>query len=272
MRILACCFLLSAFFVISCGSKKVNLDMNDQEIYQQAIDELESKSGGFPWIFTGIDYDKIFDSFNELRIRYTYSPYATLAELRTADAYFKKEEYGQATIEYEEFLKRNPGHTESEYATYQLALSHFMRKKSPDRDPTDTREALKWFEVFVEKFPSSELVPQADENMSICKDILAKREIYIGEFYSRRDNYKAAANRYSAVVINFSDTNQYEKALYLLGISYVKEKQYELARQTLQRLVQIFPDKRYHNKANSLLREIEGKQDLQPEEIQPESS
>jgi len=50
MRILACCFLLSAFFVISCGSKKVNLDMNDQELYQQAIDELESKSGGFGFL------------------------------------------------------------------------------------------------------------------------------------------------------------------------------------------------------------------------------
>ncbi|HKQ31717.1 MAG TPA: tetratricopeptide repeat protein, partial [Thermodesulfobacteriota bacterium] len=47
--------------------------------------------------------------------------------------------------------------------------------------------------------------------------------------------------------------------LYLLGRAYAKSDQYDLARQTLNRLVQEFPNEKYTGKATSLLGDIQGK-------------
>jgi len=250
---------LSLLFVINCGSTKIPPDFTDEQLYDAAMKELTEAKGGFPWIFRGRNYDMVFAYLKEIQLKYTYSPYATLAELRTGDAYFQKEEYEQAAIEYEEFLKRHPGHAEAPYATYRLALSYYKEMKSPDRDPLNTRLALQWFDIFLEKYPDSPLAPDARERALRCRDRLARREIYIGNFYSSRDNYKAAADRYKIVVDDYNDTQRYQEALYLLGRAYAKSDQYELARATLNRLVQEFPNEKYTGKATSLLGDIEGK-------------
>ena len=260
----------SLLFVINCGSKKVPKDLTDEQLYDAAIKELTVDKGGFPWIFRGRDYDMIFAYLKEIQLRYTYSPYAALAELRTGDAYFQKEEYEQAAIEYEEFLKRHPGHAEAPYATYRLALSYYKEIKSPDRDPLDTRLALQWFNTFIEKYPDSPLAPDARERALRCRDRLARREIYIGNFYSRRDNYKAAADRYKIVVDDYNDTQRYQEALYLLGKAYAKSDQYDLARQALNRLVQEYPNEKYSGKATSLLNDIQGKTAPPPQEEKKE--
>ena len=270
-KILAVLILtVSLLFVINCGSKKVPKDLTDEQLYDAAIKELTADKGGFPWIFRGRDYDMIFTYLKEIQLRYTYSPYAALAELRTGDAYFEKEEYEQAAIEYEEFLKRHPGHAEAPYATYRLALSYYKEIKSPDRDPLNTRLALQWFNTFIEKYPDSPLVPDAHERALRCQDKLARREIYIGNFYSRRDNYKAAADRYKIVVDDYNETQRYQEALYLLGKAYAKSDQYDLARQTLNRLVQEFPNEKYSGKATSLLNDIQGKTAPPPQEEKKE--
>lgn len=261
---------VSLLFVINCGSKKVPKDLTDEQLYDAAVKELTADKGGFPWIFRGRDYDMIFAYLKEIQLRYTYSPYAALAELRTGDAYFEKEEYEQAAIEYEEFLKRHPGHAEAPYATYRLALSYYNEISSPDRDPLNTRLALQWFDTFIEKYPDSPLVPDASARALRCRDRLARREIYIGNFYSRRDNYKAAADRYKIVVEDYNDTQRYQEALFLLGKAYAKSDQYDLARQTLNRLVQEFPNEKYSGKATSLLNDIQGKTAPPPQEEKKE--
>jgi outer membrane protein assembly factor BamD len=262
-------FILSAFMVFlsfSCGGKRIGRNESAEVLYKEAMDEL-NKKGGFPWIFTGSDYDRIFKLLKEIQLRYTYSPYATLAELRTADAYFKKEEYEQASVEYEGFLKNHPGHPEAPYATFRLALSHYEQRKGYDRDPTPVREALKWFNLFVDKYPDSPLIGEAEKKMDRCRMILAEREMYIGRFYERRKNYKAAAERYRVVVTEYSNTKKLEEALFLMGKSYYNANEMEPAKEALRRVVNEFPKAKYHDKAAALLSRIEKKEKREAEKL-----
>ncbi len=260
----------SLMFIVNCGSRSVPKGLNDQELYEAGVEMMNEDTGGFPWIFKGKDWETILKIFKEVQLRYTYSPYATLAELRTGDVFFEKGEYEQAAIEYEEFLKRHPAHAEAPYATYQLARSYYRQLKSPDQDPTYTREALKWYTIFVDKYPTSPLVPKADDKITKCRQRLAKREIYIGNFYNKRKNYKAAAYRYHVVVEEYGDTKQAPEAMYRLGNAYAKEDRYDLARATLTRLVNDYPDGKYSNKASSLLSKIEGKTAPPPPDETPQ--
>lgn len=262
--------VLSLMFVVNCGSRSVPKGLSDQELYESAVEQMNEEGGGFPWIFNGKDYETILKYFKEVQLRYTYSPYATLAELRTGDIFFEQGEYEQAAIEYEEFIKRHPAHQDASYATYQLARSYYRQILSPDRDPTTTREALKWFNIFIEQYPDSPLVATAEQRVVKCRQRLAKREIYIGNFYNKRKNYPAAVHRYGIVVADYSDTKQMPEAMYLLGRAYAKQDQYDLARATLNQLVQTYPDEKYANKATSLLSDIEGKTAPIPEEKPPD--
>src|SRR3972149_1506079 len=224
MRKISPLILIPAIFILfACSSKRIDGSAGPEVLYNRAMNELEQKRG-FPWIFTGTDYDLVLKLFKEIQIRYTYSPYATLAELRTGDTYFKKGEYEQAAVEYEEFIKRHPGHEETPYATFRLALSHFKRMKIE------------------------------------CRNSLAKREVYLGNFYAKRKNYKAAAERYKLVVERYQDTSEYEEALYLFGKSYYDMGERQFAKEILTRLIEEFPTAKYHDKAASLLAKIEKKE------------
>ena len=211
-------FLVLGLLVFSaCGKKTKIRSATAHELYSDATNELYNKKGGFPWVLTGPDYDLILETLREIQLRYTFTPFATLAEIRTADTYFRQEEYIQAITEYDNFIKNHPGHNEVEYAMYQLALSNYKLKGGKDRDPTYAREAVKWFTIFKENYPNSELYPGADKRILKCNDILAEREIFIGKYYMRKKNYKAAEARFILVLQNFPETKYTEEAYKLIS-------------------------------------------------------
>lgn len=245
-----------ALTLTGCGGKRVSSGESPENLYDKATREL-SKKGGFPYIFRGTDYDKVLDQLKEIQLRHTYSPYATLAELRIGDVYFKKEEYEQAVIEYEEFIKRHPGHRETPYATYRLALSHYNLRRTVDRDPTNLREAKKWFEYFMQKYPDSEYYAEVERLYAKTRNLLAEREMYIANYYKRKKNYKACSLRYNTVVKEYPDTKYREEALYRLGESYWKMGEYGLAVEPLQRVLSEYPDASYSKRAKELLEKVE---------------
>ncbi len=211
-------FMILGLLVFSACGKKAKIQSGTaQELYSDATNELYNKKGGFPWVFTGPDYDLILETLREIQLRYTFSPFATLAEIRTADTYFRKQEYLQAITEYDNFIKNHPGHNEVEYAMYQLALSNYKLKGSKEKDPTYAREAVKWFKQFESSYPDSALIPEAEKRIAKCNEILAEREIFIGKFYMKKKNYKAAEARFNLVLQDFPETKYSEEAYNLIS-------------------------------------------------------
>lgn len=256
MRIILLLNLITLTLILGCGSKKPIEGNNAKAMYDSALAELAKDKGGFLGIFNATDYDTINETLKEIQIRYTYSPYATLAELRTADTYFKKGEYRQAAIEYEEFIKRHPTHNGTQYAIFFLGLCNYKLVKGADRDPQGARETIKWLNKYVEEYPDSPLLPKADMNIRETIDVLAEREIYIGDYYFKKKNYKASSERYKTVIEQFPETKYYDKALYLLGKSYIDMNENDLALSALNRVINEFPNSKYSKEATELASSI----------------
>lgn len=204
--------LLIVILSVSCGTKRTIYTEDAEVLYSQAVEELEKEGGGFPWIFAGPDYDKVFELLTEIQLRHTFTPYATLAELRLADTYYKRGDYNQAAAEYENFIKTRPAHRELPHAIYYLAMSHYNEKKGADRDPTNARKALEYLMDYKRRFPRSDRIEDVNKRISRCEDVLAEREIYIGRFYMREKNYKAAYARFSNVLDKYPDSRYAERA------------------------------------------------------------
>ena len=66
-----------------------------------------------------------------------------------------------AINEFREFLSFYPTNPRADYAQFKVGMSHFRQMRGPQRDQTETREAINEFEAFVARYPNSSLMPRA---------------------------------------------------------------------------------------------------------------
>ena len=168
------------------------------------------------------NYEQATEAFQELKDRYPYSKYAIQAELKMADALYRKLEYDQAYEAYDEFERLHPKNSDIPYVIYQKGLCHFSRLTTIDRDQSHAHQAKAEFERLVRRFPRTDYANVARKNLRRCFIFLAEHELYIGHFYYKKGKYQAALDRYSYIIENYPDLGQYHEALEY--ISKCKEK------------------------------------------------
>ena len=106
--------------------------------------------------------------FKQVTETYTASPYRPDAKLGIGDTYLGEgtaESLVLAINEFKEFLSFYPTHRRADYAQLKLGMAHFRQMRHPQRDQTETREAVREFETFVARYPDSSLLPEAKEHL-----------------------------------------------------------------------------------------------------------
>ena len=61
--------ILFVIFAGGCGKDAKVRTGTAQELYNDATNELYNNKGGFPWVFTGPDYDYILNILKEIQLR-----------------------------------------------------------------------------------------------------------------------------------------------------------------------------------------------------------
>ena len=104
-----------------------------------------------------------------------------------------------------------------EYAAYMIGEAFFRYIPEDIRfDTTDAYKAQRAFAEFIANFPKSKWAPEAKRKLQISYNILAKKEISLGNYYLERKDYYRAAVRYQVVPKDFRSSEHVPEALYLL--------------------------------------------------------
>ncbi|MBN1334519.1 MAG: outer membrane protein assembly factor BamD [Deltaproteobacteria bacterium] len=180
-------------------------------------------------------YVKALEQFNHLRNYQRDDPHAVLAELAIADLHYKKAEYDQARLAYEDFLRLHPRHERNDYASYRAGLC--LWRKAPAiaaRDQTWTRQAVDAWAGFTARYPQSPLGPEVQELLESGRARLARKELVIGEFYFRRGAWKAASGRLEGLLETWPASPDAPRARALLGQSLAREGDVAGARTLLE--------------------------------------
>ncbi|MGB8329887.1 MAG: outer membrane protein assembly factor BamD [Polyangiales bacterium] len=199
--------------------------------------------------------------FREVRQEFPYSRFAALAELRIGDCQFQNEAYPEAIQTYRQFVRIRPSHKEIPYARFRIAEAYynqipggwFMTPPPEERDQSAARDALIQLRRFVVDYPDDPRVPKANELMEKCMSLLAAHELYVARFYLKRDAYRGVISRLRGLIASYPGSGVEREALLLLGEVYVKTNEVEAARETLNQIVQRFPDSSEAKRARSLL-------------------
>ena len=158
--------------------------------------------------------------FSELLESYPQSPLRAEAKLGVGDSFLGENNsasYVYAQNEYREFLAFYPTNPRADYAQMQLGMVHFNQMLSPQRDQTETREAIKEFQVFVERYPNSKLITQVKQRLREAKDRLGDAEIAVANFYRSIRNYVAAEDRYRTVLKTDPDYTRKDSLYFFLA-------------------------------------------------------
>jgi len=175
--------------------------------------------------------------------------------LAKADAYYQSDRYYGASELYKAFVSSYPGHDRSDYAQFMMAESYYgdrdlslaaveytvlmsnygyseyvddalfkigvcYYEQSPKstRDQQMTMDALSRFDQFVQTFPNSPLMGDAEEYTVKINKKLAHKAIDNAQFYYRRKRMRASMIYLKKVIDNYPDNEYWVEAAYRAGL------------------------------------------------------
>jgi outer membrane protein assembly factor BamD len=174
--------------------------------------------------------------------------------LALADAYFYDGgiiNVAESLSRYTSFLTFYPAHPRADYAQYQLGLSYLKQALGPDKDQDTTHKALEQLRKVVREHPDSEWAGKAREQMAVCRERLAESELLVGVFYQKRKAYNGAAERFKELLDKYPGYSHRDRVFFELAESLKAMRKTAEALTYFQKIVDEFPDSRYHGRARS---------------------
>jgi len=197
--------------------------------------------------------------FKQVVETYTQSPYRPDAKLGIGDTYLG-EGTSEALVlginEFKEFLSFYPTNPRADYAQFKLGYAHYKQMRAPQRDQSETREAIKEFENFVERFPNSTLMPDAQAKLREARDRLDDADYQVGFFYFRNKWYVGASSRFEGLLKRDPQYSRRDAAYFYLGESLIKQQLQAKALPYFERLVEEFEKSEYLVEAHKRITEL----------------
>lgn len=239
----------AAVFTTACGSASKKPPVGtlepDKFLWERGTLQLNEKH----WLNAREYFRQLMDS-------YPQSQYRADAKLGLADTYLgdnSSESKVLAINEYREFLSFYPTHARADYAQYKLGMAHHYQMYGPERDQTETREAITELKTMVQRYPNSALRPDALERLREARDRLSDAEYRVAYFYVRTQKFPPAAiDRFTALLKDDPEYSRRDAAYYYLAQSLIQVKRPAEALPYLDRLVQEFEQSEYLDQAKAL--------------------
>lgn len=198
------------------------------------------------------NYDTAISHLEAIQGQFPYGPYAEQASLELAYVYILNGEAESCIAEADRFIKTHPQNKNVDYAYYLRGLALFEKNRSfmykafdqiaSERNASGARRSFQYFAELVRKYPDSKYSKDAQQRMIALRNRLASYEVYVANFYFKRDAYVAASNRAKYVVENYKNTPAVADALELMVRSYRKMGMDKLADDSLRVLLLNYPN------------------------------
>lgn len=220
----------------------------DKFLWERGTEELNKKH----WL-TSREY------FRQLMDSYPQSTYRADAKLGLGDTYLGEgtpESTVLAINEYREFLSFYPIHKRAYYAQFKLGMCHFYQMHGPDRDQTETLEAIAELTTLLQRYPTKEENPLLDEGrarLREARDRLSDSDYRVAYFYLRTQKFPPAAiDRFNSILKNDPEYTRRDAVYFYLAQALLRVNRPAEALPYLDRLVTEFEVSEYLEEAKKL--------------------
>ncbi|HMB62137.1 MAG TPA: outer membrane protein assembly factor BamD [Eudoraea sp.] len=218
------------------------------------------------------DFKRANRIFEQIAPKYVGKPQGERVMFFLANSYYKRRDYNFAGYQFERFLKSYPKSDKAPEASFLGAKSYYMLSPRYSLDQTDTDKALGKLQIFINSYPESEYLAEANimaQELTTKKERkafeIAKQFTKLGKSYILEYNISAIA-----ALDNFISDNPgsiyREDALFLkieattnLALNSTqskKQERLETAKAAYDNLLKYYPDTKYTKDANDLVEKV----------------
>ncbi|MGD8177236.1 outer membrane protein assembly factor BamD [Marinimicrobium sp. ARAG 43.8] len=197
-------------------------------------------------------WETAISNLQALEENFPFGTYAEQAQLELIYAYFRSGDAAMVSATADRFIRLHPQHRNVDYAYYMKGLSSFTEGRGmfervlptdlTQRDPGAARESLDHFAQLLSRYPDSIYASDAKRRMLYLRNLLARYEIHVANYYFKRGAYVAATNRGRYVLENFNSSPAMPDALAVMVQGYHLLDMPELSNQMLEILKLNYPD------------------------------
>lgn len=165
------------------------------------------------------EYKKANRLFEQVLPSYRGKPQAQRVVFFYANTYFETKNYYLAAYQFESFLKSFPKSDRTDEATFMEAKSYYMLSPEYSLDQANTIEAMDKLQIFIDNYPNSSFLSEANGYVQELQTKLEKKDFEIAKQYHTIRDYRAAIRALDNFIIGFPGTPFREDALYYKFLS-----------------------------------------------------
>ena len=200
---------LMIFSLSSCSEYQKVLNKGTTiEKYKMAVKMYEEKK-----------FNKSLRLFEMIIPQYRGKPQMERIQFMVAQSNFNTKSYNIAAYHFERFTKIYPKSSKKEEAAFLSAYSYKLASPRFSLDATDTRKALNSFQNFINVYPESKKIDEANKHYKELRYKLQKKYFEIAKtYYKTADydlrNYRAAIVAFDNLLEDYLGSEFKEEALY----------------------------------------------------------
>ena len=187
--------IIVGMFVANCGKKDVLLEEDLTPRFDKAMEYFEKEK-----------YLRAKDEFDYIITADPGSKIANESQYYKSETLFQMEEYDEASNGFDRYVRFSPDFSKIENARYRICQCAILSANTYQRDQSQTRYALDQLQMFIEDFPQSDLVNEAELAILDLRLKLARKEYEVGRMYLKLEEYESALVYFKSVLNHYYDT------------------------------------------------------------------
>ena len=236
--------------------------------YQKAVksDDIKVKYELAEKLYDAGKYKKAIRLFEAIVPKYAGKAQGERIYYFLADSYYKTEDYYLSSYQFERFAKSYPRSEKAEEAFFLDAKSQYFLSPKYSIDQTETHKAQEKLQLFINKYPNSEYIDEANKMTLELRTKLEKKGFEIAKQYNKISDYKAAIKATELFLAEnpgsvYREDALFQRfyALYHLAFNSIYTKQEERlndAKEAYKILKRYYPETKYSKDVDRKLEDI----------------
>ncbi len=250
-------FVLAVSLLVSCSEYQKALKSEDVALkFEMASKLYEQKK-----------YNDVIRLIEQIAPQYRGKPQAEKLFYIFSMSYYHTKQYYLGAYQFESFVSSYPKSEKIEETAYLGAVCYSKMSPEFTLDQVDTLKGIEKLQDFIDTYPNSTYVSEANKVLRALNDKLEKKNFENAKQYNNIMDYKSAIVALDNFVSDFPGTPYKEDALfykydsaYRLAINSVQSKMEErlkVAKTAFDVLTRFKPETKYKKTANEMLSRIE---------------
>ena len=229
-----------------CGKKDVHLEEDLSPRFEKAMRYFDKGK-----------YSRAKDEFDYIIMADPGSKISNESQYYMAESMYQIKEYDEASIAFDRYVRFSPDYSKIEKARYRICECAINFSNSYQREQSQTHRALEQLQMFIEDYPESDLIDDAEDAMLALRLKLAQKDYEVGRMYLKLEEYDSALIYFRSVLNHYYDTSFSDDARVGIIFTHILNDNREGAKSYFKSQKERFLSENKYKEAGTLLQDTE---------------